>query len=383
MQFPARGFVFWPVGCGDSTTIVVAKSIILQVDLHHLEGADDDDDPRVAVIDRLVELLPRWNDRPYLTTFALTHPDQDHCRGFAELLRRVHIGELWFSPRVFREFKADLCDDAKAFCKEAMRRVRKTIEQRGAVGSGDRVRIIGYDDLLDEDEYKGFPADRLTVPGNAITELNGVDQSVAFRAFVHAPFKDDADGERNDTSLAFQVTLFNGAGTGRVLLFGDLSYPVMKRIFTVSDAEDLQWNVLLAPHHCSKSAMYWCAEGEEEETLKRDILDLMEAAAATPGFVVSSSPPIPAANNSGDNPPHAKAKRRYQEIVPDEFLCTQEHPNEEEPEPIVFAVDASGFTYMKPTDAASAVAKGLGAAVAAARGASQPPSERVGFGKRC
>ena len=118
-DLPKRGLVFWPVGNGDSTTIIIDSDTYLQVDLNHLEKSDDDDDASWAIVDELVERLPRVNRRPYLAAFVLTHPDQDHCRGFANLLKKVDIGELWFTPRVFLEYNKDLCDDAKEFKKES------------------------------------------------------------------------------------------------------------------------------------------------------------------------------------------------------------------------------------------------------------------------
>lgn len=218
LDIPSQGFVFWPVGTGDSTTIAVTDGVFLQVDLRHLKSADEEDDPHTPIVDRLVELLPQVKGKPYLPVFALTHPDEDHCLGFDDLLKRVNIGELWFTPRIFREYKKDLCDDAQAFRKEAKRRVKKTIQEKEDVASGDRVRIIGYDDLLKDEEYEGFPRERLTIPGNEILELDGEDQSDYFRAFVHAPFKDDAASERNDTSLALQVTLYQDDKSARALL---------------------------------------------------------------------------------------------------------------------------------------------------------------------
>ena len=255
LDIPSQGFVFWPVGTGDSTTIAVTDEVFLQVDLRHMKSADEEDDPHTPIVDRLVELLPQVNGKPYLPVFALTHPDEDHCLGFDDLLKRVNIGELWFTPRIFREYKKDLCDDAQAFRKEAKRRVKKTIQEKEDVASGDRVRIIGYDDLLKDEEYEGFPRERLTIPGNEILELDGEDQSDYFRAFVHAPFKDDAASERNDTSLALQVTLYQDDKSARALLLGDLCYPIIRQIFDRSKDDDLKWNVMLAPHHCSKSVM--------------------------------------------------------------------------------------------------------------------------------
>ena len=381
LALPSQGFVFWPVGTGDSTTIAVTEDVVLQVDLRHMKAADEEDDPHTPIVDRLVELLPQIDGKPYLSVFALTHPDEDHCLGFADLLKQVNIGELWFTPRIFREYTKDLCDDAKAFRKEAKRRVKETISQKGDTASGDHVRIIGYDDLLKKKEYKDFPRDRLTVPGNEILELDGEDHSDYFRAFVHAPFKDDADSERNDTSLALQVTLYQGDTSARALLLGDLCYPIIRRIFDRSEDDDLEWNVMLAPHHCSKSVMYWQDEGEDEESLKQDILDDMEEAAVDPGYIVASSEPIPASNKSGDNPPHAKAKHRYEEIAPDEFLCTQEHPNEEDPEPIIFSLDAEDFEHIQSGSKELKNKNDLADSVANARGDDEPPTERIGFGR--
>ena len=288
-ELPARGLVFWPVGNGDSTTIVANDETNLQVDLNHLEKSEEDDDPSWAVVDELVERLPKVAGRPYLSAFALTHPDQDHCRGFEKLIKEIEIGELWFTPRIFREYSKDLCDDAKAFRKEAKRRIKETIEAEADPGAGNRVRLFGYSDLLDEDDFEGFPEERLTVPGNELQIIDEKDVSKDFRAIVHAPFKDDDTGERNDTSLGLQVTLSEGNQDLRALLFGDLSYPIIKRIFKVSSENDLAWNVLLAPHHCSKSAMYWKDEDDEEEELKSHIVDDMDNAAKDPNRVISSS----------------------------------------------------------------------------------------------
>ena len=237
------------------------------------------------------------------------------------------------SPRTFREFREhdDLCDDAQAFHDEAMRRVRASIEAGGDPGRGHRIRIIGYDELLREPDLRRLPGRTPDHPRRHDHDVDGENHSDAFEAFVHAPFKEDSFGDRNDCSLAFQVSLYNGSGTGRALLMGDLSYPVIRRIFDRSKAATLQWNALLAPHHCSKSVMYWKDDGEDHETLKHDMVRDLGNAALSPGYVVSSSEPVPDRNDPGDNPPHAKAKTQYERIVPNEFICTHEHPNEKNP----------------------------------------------------
>ena len=376
---PDQGFIFWPVGTGDSTTVRVAEDVYLQIDLHHMAKSEDDDDPAWPVIDELVEILPTFGGQSYLSVFALTHPDLDHCQGFEDLNNRVVISELWMSPRTFREFREndDLCDDAQAFHDEAMRRVKATIDAGGDPGAGNRIRIIGYDDLLQEPEFDSFPDEFLSIPGQTITTLDGEDFSGLFEAFIHAPFKDDSFADRNDCSLAFQISLCNGNETGRALLMGDLSYPVIRRIFDRSENATLAWNLLLAPHHCSKSVMYWQDEDEDAETLKLEMIRDIGNAALNPGYVVSSSEPVPAKNDPGDNPPHAKAKQQYQRIVPDDFICTQEHPNQKNPEPVIFDVSEGGFGYVGEGESSNAMSDVL----KAAGGAAVAPATAVGFGR--
>ena len=370
-QLPKLGFVYWPVANGDSTTIVIDSKTHLQVDLNHLEKSEDEDDPTWPIVDELVDRLQKKGGRPYLAAFALSHPDEDHCRGFTELLDEVDIGELWFTPRVFHEYTRDLCDDAKTFKREAERRVKKTIDVKGDPGAGHRVRIFGYSDLLEKGEYKDFPEDRLTIPGNELTTIDEEDVCGKFRAFVHAPFKDDSAGDRNDTSLGMQVTLSDGNKELQALLLGDLSYPIIKRIFDVSEPNDLSWNVLLAPHHCSKAVMYWKDEGDGEEKLKQHIVDEMEVASKSPNRIVSSSNTVPSSNKSGDNPPHVKAKTQYESITTS-FLCTMDNDG-----PIVAELEDEVISFTgTATDASTATA-----AASRARGSNTTPGDAVTYGQ--
>ncbi len=364
-QVPLRGFVFWNVGTGDSSSVIINDERWLQVDLNHKAEADEDDSVYSGVVDELIDRLPLRNRRPYLAVFALTHPDRDHCLGFQRLLDEVDIGELWFTPRIFDEYKKDLCDDAIAFKEEAERRVKATIKDPAAE-SGDRIRLIGYSDRLDEEPYKAFPEERLTVPGNAIVEVDGEDLTDDFRAFIHAPFKDDvADDDRNATSLALQVRIVEEGTESNVLMFGDHAYPVLRKIFDHSEAADLAWGAFLTAHHCSKSAMYWADTANDEETLRQDILDDLSVNGVEPGYCVSSCEPIPGSNKKGENPPHAKAKRRYEEIVDKgRFLVTQEHPDEGKPEPITFEATADGLTFTGSTSASMPKSKAKVAAAA-------------------
>lgn len=384
-EFPAHALIFWPVGCGDSTTIVVDRDsdVIVQIDLHHVGDSENEDDHRVPIVDDLVARLPKREGKPYLAAFGATHLDKDHIQGFADLLDRVSIGDLWFTPRVlWEQDQDDLCEDAKAFATEAERRINK-LKAQGDIGSGDRIRIIGFSDALEEhnDIYKNLPEGAVTTPGSEFHAIDGEDRSEHFRAFVHAPFKKDAEAERNHTSFGLQVTVTSGSDTIRALLLGDLSYPTIKRIFEVSDDEDVAWDVFLAPHHCSKSVMYGRDEGETEDTLKRPLLDRIEAARGTNPYIIASSAEIPDSDKPGDNPPHAEAAKRYRELVPEgNFLCTAEYPSASAPEPIVFEPGAEGAALQEAAGEPTARASSTPAAVAAARGATRPAQTAVGFG---
>ena len=99
IQPPDRGLIFWPVGTGDSTTIRVAETVYVQVNIRHMAKPEDIDEPAWPVIDELIKFLPTYHNKPYLSVFALTHPDLDHCHGFEELNDRVTISELWMQVK--------------------------------------------------------------------------------------------------------------------------------------------------------------------------------------------------------------------------------------------------------------------------------------------
>ena len=429
---PARGVVFWPVGTGDSTSVVVNDDIVMQVDLHDMMKADDDVNPEVAVIDRLIEALPEVGGRPYLATFVLTHADKDHCLGFADLLDRALIGELWSTPRLWREYNDpdadELCSDAVAFREESERRIGATMKAVGqglAPGSGDRIRVVGYDDDHSKHAYDELPDIYLSSPGDSVTSLDGQELAGTFEAFIHAPFRDDAAAARNETSLSMQVTLTDESGVkGKVLLFGDLAHDTIMKIFNYSEYHNrqhyLEWDLLLAPHHCSKRVMYKRVEGTEE--LQLDVLNAFERHANVGATIVASSATFPDSDVDGLNPPHKMAADRYAEIA-DELICTMSWVDETAPSPVVFGVDADGARVIRGdlvknagseallelshsavgrrfaavTAAAVAVANAIPAAafaastpsgpdlvdsaVASDRGASSAPEVAVGFGR--
>lgn len=374
---PDTGFVFWPVGNGDSTTVAINKKNCLQVDLNHVEESEDDDDHRTPVIDELIDCLPRRNGRPYLAAFACTHPDEDHCRGAARLFKEINVGELWVTSRLFTD--TELSEAAKALRKEARRRVKASGKSKSA-GSGDRIRIFGFTD--DIEELSSFPSSRVHAAGDSLREVDGKDLSDNFEAYIHAPYEETRECEPNASSLALQIMLTRDGSSANGLFFGDLAYAQLRRIFDSGKKARRQWNILLAPHHCSKAAMYVKPEDDKKEARQEDILDSLRDHRLAPAFLLSSSEPIPKSDSKGDNPPHAKAKRSYEEVLDqaDDFLCTQEHPNVQQPEPIVLELSSDGLAKEGPAATLTKASDRFGLAIVAARGTEEPPKSRTGYG---
>jgi beta-lactamase superfamily II metal-dependent hydrolase len=380
-----RGVIYWSVGSGDSSTIVVDANTIIQVDLNKRADSEEEGSLYVNVVKELKDSLRKKDGKPYLDVFALTHPDEDHCKGFEELLENVTIGEIWFTPRVFKESKTDLCKDAVVFKNETKRRMEKINKAGGIVSSGDRIKLFGYDAILGKGgDYEGFPKAHLVIPGTSFSEIDGIHRT-EITVFAHSPFKDDMDGDRNGTSLTFQTTLKKSGKELKLLHFGDLSYIQLKKIFdTTADKSNLKWNVLLVPHHCSKSAMYHAEDANSEETLRPDIIEAVKKTMETTAYIVSSSEVIPSENKPHDNPPHVKAKNRYVEIAGDNFLCTQEHPDKKRPQPIIFKLrDDGGIEPPEtPKEVEKDNGKSLSASIITARGTSSgAPKNPRQFGR--
>jgi hypothetical protein len=357
-KLPTRGIVFWPIGTGDSTTVCIDKETVLQIDLHHLQKSEDKEEPHWAIIDELERCLPKKNKRPFLAAFALTHPDQDHIKGFGELMERIDIGELWHTPYMFREVEKDhpLCEDAKVFRKEAQRRREAAIKAEGDPGEGNRVRVFGHSELYDEEKYKNFPKEFREYPGTSTDKINATAYPGIFNAFIHAPFKDVGETERNDTSLALQVQLKDGTTEFAALLLGDVSYPILRRIIDKTKAN----------------------EGSDEKVLQQQIMDDLEAAKRNEDAEVVASCESDFSDEEGKNPPHLKARKEYEKIAG--FYCTHEHPNIENPDAIVYEVTGKGLKRFEQTHA-SAIPSPVFAAVTAAKGTTSTPSQRVGHGR--
>lgn len=340
---------YFPVGNGDTSLIKLADGTTMVVDIDVCE-----DDKKYDVQNHLVRECRTEGGIPHADSFLLTHPDQDHLRGFDTVFytgdpakysdtdkkkKRIIIDELWFSPRIFCPHEKDLCDMAKVVKKEADRRMDVYKKDKSQADKpGNRIRIIGYTDNPDFVKLK----DRFVIPGNRISEINGAIRQ-NFSMFIHAPTKKDTDSkwsERNDTSIVFQVTFRVGDVERAALAMfgGDAGCAIFEDIIGKSKNPDLEFDLFLAPHHCSWT--FFSENPSEENDPSDTILDFLKNRKRKGAIAIASSKPI---KDDDDNPPHYIAKQRYEEIFgAKNFICTGEHPSEEEPEPIYFTMTKNG-----------------------------------------
>jgi len=356
---------YFPVGNGDTILVRLTDSSSIMIDCNITEDSrDTSDETRYDVHNHLLNVLKKdKSNYPYVNAFILTHPDQDHCRGFIETFYTgdpakygdshrekgfIRIDELWFTPRLFSRAEKELCEDAKAFRREAKRRMeiyRSKSDARNQ--SGNRLRIIGYSDSPDLAGLESI----ISVPGTAINLINGsVKKDFSF--FIHAPFKEDTDslwGERNLTSLVLQArfNVDNEADAGLVFFGGDAGCEVWEAILDRSREETLKWDIFTAPHHCSWS--FFSREPyKDNKTPSEKCIELLKKKRQG-AIVVASCKPI---KNDDDNPPHYAAQQEYMKIVGEKgkkFYATMEYPDEKKPLPLQFEISKNGPVKIDPS----------------------------------
>lgn len=365
---------FFPVGNGDMTLITTESDLKLLVDLNIRSAADDPDDDTPDVASELRKRLSRDElGRLYVDVLVLSHPDKDHCTGLREHFHlgtpttwskaadKILVREIWSSPMVFRRAtkKNVLCDDAKAFSREARRRVRLFREEWGSQGDGDRVRILGEDE-----DGKTDGLESITV---RVDEEFRLRSDVRDRARLLAPLpKSDADGEevlsKNNSSTILRFSLVGGGAADkcRFLTGGDAEVAIWERLWRRHqwNTEWLSYDLLQAPHHCSwHSLSYdsWSEKGEDAEVCEdaRSALSGVRSG----GTIVASSNAI---EDDGNDPPCIRAKREYEAIVSDvsgSFECVGEP--EEAPTVLEFRMTAAGHYRRAASFGPAVVAPGV------------------------
>lgn len=383
---------FFPVGNGDMALIALDNGQTILIDINIRAAADDADDDTYDVAAALKDRLKRDSDgRMYVDAFLLSHPDGDHITG---LSNHFHLGppedfpegeednliiirEMWSSPIVFRRASANhvLTAQAKAWKKEARRRVALYREKGSSVGDGNRILLMGKDKDGKTDDIMGIVVEQYGV----ITRAN---QGAAghFEGRLLAPMVVDDDDEelielleKNNSSV---IVRFSIAGDGykdkcRFLTGGDAGVVIWERLWSQlgEDRKDwLTYDVMETPHHCSWRTLSndrWSKLGEKVKVSEKARSALSQTRKGA--VIVASCKPI---KKDDGNPPHERAKREYVSIVDgaaDRFICTMEHC-EKENAPVEFKIGSSGTTHkLAMTAASTAAAVGISGVASATR----------------
>ena len=380
---------FFPVGNGDMTLITFDNDQKLLADLHVRNAADDEDDETPNVMADLRERLSRdEKGRLFVDGFLLSHPDKDHICGLETHFHlgppdewvkcddKILIREMWSSPIVFRRASKNhvLCDDAKAWAKEARRRVALFREKGTATVEGDRIQIMGEDDDGKTDDILAI----VVKAGGLVSKLNRV-ASGTFEGRLLAPIPQNDDEEldellgKNHSSV---ILRFSIRGDGildkcRFLTGGDAEVAIWERLWGkhgTYEADWLSYDILQAPHHCSWHSLSYdsySTYGEDAEVCAdaRSALAQIRKGA----IVVASSKAI---DPEEADPPSDRAKREYVSIVDgksDRFICVADVWEADE-RALQYEITSSGITKLVKSAAKAAIAAlGIGATAAQAR----------------
>jgi hypothetical protein len=360
---------YYPVCNGDQSLITLADNTTILVDCNIREGAKGDDDEKLYDVhqDLLKSIQKDKDGIPFVDVFILTHGDQDHCRGFEKNFYQgnpkdysatdkeknlIRVDAMWFSPMIAEEHKND---DEEAYQREAERRLelhRKNDPSRN--DPGNRIRIIGYDgnkDYADIDKMR-------STPGDIVKRFNDKDQET-FSIFIHSPFKkhliEDSPDKKNSASIVFQARFKEKATDAKFITLaifgGDSDHAVWDTILTKTkksgkdkSEEALNWDIFLAPHHCSWSFFNDRPQDKNPDP-KETSLEALDYKRGRSPKVIASCRKIIVAK---PNPPHDAAKKEYvKKVGADNFLNTTIYDiKDETPQPIIFEITTQG--PMKP-----------------------------------
>ncbi|MXO04445.1 cobyric acid synthase CobQ [Flavobacterium sp. HBTb2-11-1] len=375
-----NSITYFPVCNGDQSLITLEDGTRILIDCNIRESAKEDDQ-LCDVHTELLESIKKDSDGiPYLDVFILTHGDHDHCRGFKKNFytgapgdyskadkdkNLIRVDAMWFSPMIAEQYSNE---DEDAYQQEAERRLE--LHRKGDLKKdlpGNRIRIIGYDGSKKYDDLD----DLRSKPGEVVVSFNDRVQD-KFSIFIHAPFKihlDSPEKDKNSASIVFQARFkensWDTVFSCQAIFGGDSDHSTWKQIIdrTTRYGNDktekaLDWDLFMAPHHCSWTFFNDTDKDEVIET-SLEALDY-----AKPGaFVIASSKKIV---NNDDNPPYYDAKVEYIKKIEskEKFLNTAVEPKESKPEPIVFEITKNGpaRAFKQKISGAATSAGGSGAA---------------------
>lgn len=352
--------VFYPVGNGDTSQIILENEKRLLFDYRHIKKTQEGNGPEINLKDRLKDELKKAKKDAF-DVVAFTHGDKDHIENsteFFELLHaekyqgegRIKINELWVPAAMILETATneEQSDEFVIWRQEARHRFKE----------GKGIRVFSKPEKLKdwlEENRLSLDSRRtlITDAGQIVPGFSIENDGVEF--FCHSPFikhVDHSDELRNEAALIFNIRFKIENNVYDYLAIGDSRWDVLEDIVqTTKDhnrKDRLNWDIYSIPHHCSYLALNE-DKGEKETSPKPLIKELLQCG-KDGAYIVSSSNPIEdsSAGREQKQPPHIQAKKCYEKFLGEvngaKFLVTMEEPNKEEPKPIIFNIGKTGIT---------------------------------------
>lgn len=342
---------FLPVDNGNMTLLKLnnKNNTTILYDMYIRDKASDPDDESFDVVEYLEDTIEYDSDnRPFIDVFLLSHHDDDHIKGLEKHFHlgsldnykdddeKIYIKEIWGSARFLKRASKynNLVDDAKAFNTEMKRRVDLYDEKKSIQGDGDRVRILGSDPDGNTDSV----SDIVYEIGDSFSKINEKSLDAKIKVNILGPLEqkeeeeDEAFKKANRGSVILQIEVYESSYTNKILLTGDAEVDVLESINEEYTKELLEYDILLAPHHCSKYSLY-TAEDEISKEAKNSL-----SHNKTGARIVSSCREF-----GDDTPPHKEAKEEYEDIVgSDNFLYTSGNKEDGEGVPIELELGSYG-----------------------------------------
>lgn len=359
--------VFYPVGNGDTTQIILSQGRRVLFDFCHRDKAEDADTPEIDLKARLKEDL-KADDRDYFDVVAFTHADLDHIQGSTEFFElqhakkyqgdgRIKIRELWVPAAMLLE-DADKDHQTEEFVllrQEA--RHRLLMGKDILVFSKPQALADWLEPLLKARGEAASARDHLFInAGTIVPGFTLLKDGIEF--FCHSPFIkhcDDGDIIRNSAALVFNVRFNADGAIYDYLEVGDAEYCDLEDIVSITryhkNEDRLVWDLFNIPHHCSYRALN--DEKGERETVPTPLVKDLLLMGKSDAYIVSCSKPIPDVKDAYEQvqPPHIQARKAYERYLKEvggrKFLVTMEEPNANKPEPIIFEIGGGGVTWKR------------------------------------
>lgn len=367
----AHRIIFYPVGNGDTSQIVLENGKRILMDYRHQKKTEDGTVPEINLKNHLEQELKDAGCDCF-EVVAFTHGDKDHIENstdFFELLHaekyqgegRIKIKTLWVPAAMVLETATndEQSSEFVIWRQEARHRLKE--------GKGIRVfsKPEKLKDWLEKNDLTLESRRHLiTDAGQVAPDFDIAIDGVEF--FCHSPFikhVDEGDDLRNDASLIFNVRFRKNGNDYDYLAVGDSTWPVLGDIVDATKAhgnmDRLAWDLYNIPHHCSYKALS-DEKGEFETKPEAGAKEIL-LAGKEGAYLVSSNVPILDTKEGREQPqpPHIQARKCYESYLKKvggaKFLVTMAEPNASKPEPLEFKVDNLGVSLARAATSAASL----------------------------